>query len=133
MPFGGEASFFATNDEKVISRNQISTIGPSRRAAHLLLHCGKDLIANQDGAQQILRILRERFAPDAIDAIIQEVAKFMNFKRADQTMDVYLLEFDVLREKAQAQMATGGGFPGEFASAHCMQNAALPENGKCLA
>ena len=41
---------------------------------------GKDHIARNGGEQQILHILRERFAPDAIDALYQEVAKLMNFE-----------------------------------------------------
>ena len=53
-------------------------------------------------AQTNLRIPQERFAPDAIGAIDQEVGKFTNFKRADQTMGAYSKEFDVLREEAEA-------------------------------
>ena len=48
-------------------------------------------------------------------AIYQEAPKFMNSKRADQPTDPYLMEFDVLREKAEARMMTGAGFPDEFA------------------
>ena len=68
---------------------------------------GEDYIANDGGAHQILRILRERFAPGAIGAIYEEVAKFTDFKRTDQTMDVYLIEFDMLREKNRG--ASGDG------------------------
>ena len=84
---------------------------------------GKDHIGETTGAPRILSILHARFAPGAIDAISQEVAKFMNLKRADQTTDAFLMEFDVLREKADARMEMGSGSPDEFASTLCMQDA----------
>ena len=47
-------------------------------------------------------------------------------------MDVYLMEFDVLREKEEARMATGSGPPEKSASILCMQNAALSKSEKSL-
>ena len=44
-----------------------------------------------DSTQRMLRISRERFAPDAIDAAYQGVTSSLHFERTDQTMDVYLL------------------------------------------
>ena len=72
-PCGGKASPPASYEEK-IPRGQIPTIETSRRAANLLLHMTD--IAFGDGAQQILRILRERLAPDAVDAIRQKSCDF---------------------------------------------------------
>ena len=82
---------------------------PEKKAAHLLLHMsdvarkvclsvGRDVIGNLDGAEQILKILRERFAPDAIDSIFQDMAKFMYFKRTGQNMDTYIMKFEMMRE-----------------------------------
>ena len=70
--FGGKASPLPNYKEKVILRNQISTLGPQKRAANLLLRAtdiarkicmaaGRDYIGINDGAQQIMKILRERF------------------------------------------------------------------------
>ena len=67
---------------------------PAEKAAHLLWHMsdvswkvclpgGKDVIGNADGVEQILEILRGRFAHDAIGSIFQDMAKFMYFKRTD--------------------------------------------------
>ena len=81
----------------------------------------------------IPHILRERFAPDAIDSVFQDVAKFMYFNRMDQKMGTYLLEFDMLRRKAEARMLIGSGFPDECVSALRTQNASLSENEKTLA
>ena len=62
---------------------------------------GKDHIGNNDGVQHILKISRERFAPDANDYIYPDVSTSMNFERTDRTMDTSLMEFDMLREKAE--------------------------------
>ena len=94
---------------------------------------GKDHTANDDGVRRILRILRERFAPDAIDEIYQEVAKLVDAKRTDQTMGAFLKEFDVLREQAEARMAMGSAPPDDFALIICMQDAPLPKRAKSLA
>ena len=134
--FDGQASSFANYEEKAILWNQIPTLDARKRAANLLSHMAdiarkvsmgvsKDFIGNNDGVRQVLRILLERQAPDAIDAICQEVAKFMNFERTDQTTDAYLMEFDVSREAADARMVEESGPPDEFAPILRMQDAAL--------
>ena len=87
---GGMASPFAIYEAKAILRNQISPIEPGKRAANLLLRVadfarklcmsvGRDRIAHDDDAHHILRNLRGRQAPRAINAIYQEVVAFMNF------------------------------------------------------
>ena len=48
-------------------------------------------------------------------------------------MDVFLMEFDVLREEAEARMVTGSGVPDEPASILSKKNTSLPENEKPLA
>ena len=57
----------------------------------------------------------------------------MYFKRTDQTMDTYSIEFDILRQQAAARALMGSGFPDEFAPVLCVRNAALSTNGKTLA
>ena len=124
--FDGHASPFAHYEETVTLWNRIATTDPQKRAANLLFHetdaarkvcmaAGKDGVGNIDRAARILRILGERFAPEAIDSIFQDMAKFMYFERADQNSDMYLMEFDVLPQKAGARMLMGSGFPAEFA------------------
>ena len=99
-------------------------MGPDKKASHLLLHVadvarkvrltiGKDVVGNLDGVDQILKILRNRFAPDKADCIFQDISKFLYFKRTTQDMDTYLLEFDMLRQRAEARL-------NEFASVLCM-------------
>ena len=134
--FDRHASSFANHEGKVALWAQIPTTEPQKRAANLLLHMtdvagrvcmsvGKDVIGNIDGVAHTPRILRERFAPDAIGSILQDVAKFTYLKRADQNADTYLL-----RQKAEARMLMCSGFPDEFVSVLCIQSAALSENEK---
>ena len=94
---------------------------------------GEDHIANDGGVRPILRILRRRFAPDAIDAMYHDAAEFMNFKRTDLTTDAYLIEIHVLRGTAEARKVMGSGVPDEFVPILCMQNAPPLKHGKSLA
>ena len=89
--FDGKALSFLSCKENVIPPNQIPTLGPQRLAANLLLRMtdiarkvvgkervgkervgkervGKERVGNNAGVQQISRIRRGRFAPDAIDS-----------------------------------------------------------------
>ena len=89
------------------------------------LAVGKDVVGNLDGAEAILKISRRRFAPEKADCIFQDISKFMNFKRTTQDMDTYLLEFEMLRQRAEARFDMGTGFPDEFVSALCITNASF--------
>ena len=90
----------------------------------------KDVIGKIDVEEPILEILRKRFAPDAIDSILQEMVKFTYFTRTDQNMDATLMKFAKLSQKAEAGMLMGSGFPDECVPVLCMQNAALAKNEK---
>ena len=54
----------------------------------------------------------------------------MIYKRTDRTMDAYLMEFDVSREKPAARVVIGSGFPDEHVPIPCMQDAAPSKIGK---
>ena len=77
-------------------------------------------------------ILRNYIQPDALDHMYQEETEFSPKKRADQTMERYLPEFDGLRRKEEARVIMGGAFPDASVSILRMQNAALSRNGKSL-
>ena len=119
---GGNSGSFANYEAKETLWKKILTMGPDKKAAHLLLHmsdvardfcvtAGEDVRGNSERADQISKISRGRLAPDAIDSSFQDVAKSMYSKRADQDMDTYLTEFDALRQKAETRMLMGAGFP----------------------
>ena len=141
--FDGKRNSFLNYEEKVLIWRNISPLPPDQKASHLLLHmsdvarkvcltAGKDVVGNMDGVEAILKILRHRFAPDKIDCIFQDIYKFSNFKRATQDMDTYLLEFEMLRQRAEARFDMGAGFPDEFVSVLCITNASLSKNEKQL-
>ena len=75
----------------------------------------------------ILKILKIAFG-----SIFQDIAKSLYFKCPDQDEDTYLMEFDILRQKAEARMIMGGGSPDESVSVLCMQIAALAKNETTL-
>ena len=139
--FDGQAFSYANYEEKIMLRYHISIKEPQKRAANLLLHMsdvgrkvcitvGQDVTGDVDGVAQISRILRNRFAPDAIDRIPPDMAKSLYFGRTDQNLETYLMEFDMLRQKAEARTPIGSRFPDEFVSVSCVQNTALTKNGK---
>ena len=139
--FDGSGGSFANYEEKVLLWKRAPAMEPEKMAAHLLLHMsdvarkeslsvGRDVIDNLDGAEQILRVPRERFAPEAIDSIFQDMAQFMYLERTGQKMDTCIMEFEMLREKAESPVLMGSGLPNAFISVLCMQNAALSKNGK---
>ena len=141
--FDGRAPSFTNYEEKATLWNQISPLDPQKRASNFLLRvadvarkvcasAGKDVLGNVDGAALIVRTPRGRLAPDAIDSTFQEIAKLMLFKRTGQAMGTYLMEFDTLRRKAEARVLMESGFPEEFVSAFCAQNATLSKNEKTL-
>ena len=83
-------------------------------ARKVCLTIGKDVVSNVDGVEQILNIPRNRSAPDKADCIFQDIPKYLRFKRTTQDMDTFLLEFDILRRKAEARMSVRAGDPDEF-------------------
>ena len=48
----------------------------------------------------------------------------MRSRRSDQSIDEYIVEHDLLRQKAESKMETGAGFPDQSASILRMDNAA---------
>ena len=78
--FDGKAPSFANYKEKVALWNRVSTTDLQQRGSHLPMNMtdiarkvcmtvGKGVVGSVDGVADILRILRKRFAPDAIDCI----------------------------------------------------------------
>ena len=65
---------------------------------------GGDVLGRHDGATRILDILRSYLAPEAADAIRQQVARFANYRRSGQSVNGYSAEFGLLRAKAASKM-----------------------------
>ena len=82
-------------------------------------------LTEPDGVARALQVLHDYFAPDALDAVYQDVARFLGIKRPTQSIDECLAKVDLLRRKAEYPMQTGGAFPEAFASVLCLRNAFL--------
>ena len=78
------------------------------------------------------RILRERLALDAFDAVFPEALRFPLFRSTDRPMDVYLRDFGAPRNKAEERMVTGGGFPEEFVAILNNINRRTGERNRCV-
>ena len=96
-------------------------MGPTAR--QICLHSGGDSVAEGVEVAAVFQTLKRYFLPDATDQVFQDVTKFLNHKRADQTMERFLLEFDFLRAKAERKIRQGFQFPDSFISILRMQNA----------
>ena len=57
----------------------------------------------------------------------------MRSKRAGHNMETYLMEFDMLRQKAEARVLMGSRFPDELAPVLCIQDATSTKNEKTFA
>ena len=94
--FDGKRNSFLNYEEKVLIWRNISPLPPDQKASHLLLHMsdvarkvcltvGKDVVGNMDGVEAILKILRNRFAPDKIDCIFRILISFRTLRERPRT------------------------------------------------
>ena len=93
---------------------------------------GCDILGHGDGVTRILDNLRRGSAPEAADAIRQQLARFTNYRRTGQSAHGYIAEFFLTRKKAESKMDAGAGFPEQFAPILRMRNAELSRYGKPL-
>ena len=75
---------------------------------------------------------RERFSPANYGGPSRKCPPLEEKARLLLTTDRYLLEFDVLRRKADARVVMGGAFPDSCVSILSMQDAAPSRYGKLL-
>ena len=76
-----------------------------------------------DGAGTLPTVLRDLFAPDAMDAVYQDATKSSHFRETTQTMPEYLDKFDLLCSKAEGRMQPGSTFSEASVAVLCLQNA----------
>ena len=86
---------------------------------------GSDILGRSDEVAKISDILRNYLAPETFDAVRQQVMRLISFRRTDQSIIGYIVEYDLLRRMAEAKMAMGAGSPKQFASIWRMDKAAL--------
>ena len=74
------------------------------------------------GSGQIMKVARMKItevfddysAPDDVDSICQEVARFLQFSRTTQAMGKYFARSDLLRRKPEPSLHIGGITPRNF-------------------
>ena len=72
-------------------------------------------------------------APEAIDFIYEDAARFPHFRRTAQTMGEFLSRCDWMRRKAESRVVIGGPPPETFVSILRLLNSSLGRSGKSLA
>ena len=77
-------------------------------------------------AATVSQMLRDYFAPDALDAAYQDAARRPQFKRAAQVAGEFSAKPGLLRRTTEPQAQTGGCWPEPCASNLRAQTASLP-------
>ena len=77
----------------------------------ICLSAGGDHLGDQGGVARILEILRRHISLGAADVIYQQVVRFSQCRRADQSMAEFIAEFDLLRREAGSKIEMSTGFP----------------------
>ena len=87
---------------------------PTARQVCMYNAGGDTLMAGCD-VQLVLSTLRDYFQPDTFDRIFTQMDRFMSYVRTDQPIERFLMEFGILRQKAEKLMyPSGGGFEDLF-------------------
>ena len=101
------------------------------RAAALVLRVnsvarqvGGDHLDSNDGVLRRLDILKNYLASEAVGPIYREVACVLQYRRTAESIDEDIVEFDLLRHKAESKMEMGAGFPEALVPILCIRNAA---------
>ena len=84
-------------------------------------------------AMLVAQELRDYFQPDVVDRIFTQGEKFQSRVRTDQTVERFLMEFGILRRKAEKHtFPAGGGFPDICICFLCIEAAQLKPHEKTL-
>ena len=90
---------------------------------------GGGILDRSDRVSEILDIPRSCRAPGAVDTTHQQVMRFMRRRRADQSIDEYIVEYGLLCPKtgisAESKMEMGAGLTDQFIPKSGMDVAAL--------
>ena len=143
--FDGKASSFLDYEQRVTLWARSTDIPVERQSTLLILHMdptarqvcmynagGDTLMAGCD-VQLVMSTLRDYFQPDTFDRIFTQMGRFMSYVRTDQPIEKFLMEFGILRQKAEKLMCpSGGGFEDLFVCFQCIKAARLKPNDRLL-
>ena len=83
--------------------------------------------------QLVMQALRDYFQPDTFDRILTQMDRFMSYTRTEQPIEKFLMEFGILRQKAEKLMfPSGGRFEDLFVCFQCIKAARLTPNQRTL-
>ena len=113
--FGGRGTSFSGLEQHVHLWRRKTKTEAASRASLLVLHMrsaprqvrlatGGGHSDNHDDVARILRILRNYFAPEAAGAIPQQVMRFAQCRRAEQSTNEFIAEFGLSQAKAGPKM-----------------------------
>ena len=113
--FGGRGAHFLDYEHQVHLRMRTTRTEVPARASLLVsrmqpvprqvcLAEGSEIMDHSDRVTMLSDILRNYFAPAAVDAIHKQAIRFTRFRRADQPAAEYIAEFDLLRQYAAPEV-----------------------------
>ena len=103
---------------------------PTGRQVCMYNSGGDTLMAGCD-VRMVLQTLRDYFQPNAFDRIFTQMERFTSYARTDQPIEKFLMEFGILRQKAEKHMyPAGGGFQDLFLCFQRIKAARLKPNEK---
>ena len=91
-------------ETKLASRASLLVLRMRPAPRQVCLAAGGDYLDDQDGAARLLGVLRKFFPPDAAGAIRQRVMRFTHFRRAEHSIDEFVVEFDSSGRTAESNM-----------------------------
>ena len=81
--------------------------------------------------RMVSQTLRYYFQPDAFDRVFTQMERFTSYARTDQPIEKFLMEFGILRQKAERHMfPAGGGCQDPFICFRRIKAARLKTNEK---
>ena len=93
-------------------------------ARQVCANAGGDTFLRGEDAETVLRTVRNYVQPATLGRVYQQESKLSQFRRTDQTMERYPLEFGVSSWEADAGATMGGTFADGDVPILCLQNAA---------
>ena len=119
--FDGKASSFIDYEQRVALWLRSTDVPAERQSTLLILHMDptarqvcmfnseEDTLMTGCDVQLVMRVLRDYFQPDTFDRIFTQMDRFMSYVRTEQPIEKFLMEFGILRQKAEKLMFPGGG------------------------
>ena len=134
--FDGKGTSILDFEQQAPLRMRLTETDPASRSPLLVLHmnsaprrvcpsAGGGHSNSRDGVARFSGVISNYFAPEAADAIHQQLMRFTQYRRAGHSMGEFVVELDLLRHEAASRMDVGAGLLEQFSSILRMHNAAL--------